>query len=139
LGISYRRIKMYDKAIENYNLAKHLAGLNSNRELIQLTNQNLGYLYATKGENKEAIKYYLEIVDDKEIIVQDKVPALTELIKVYYDMEEFDKANEMIGDALELLKKHPKNRVYEFYHYVIWTYHHSINGEAKKFVNLVKD
>src|SRR5699024_10617309 len=41
LGISYRRIKLYDKAIKNYNLAKHLASLDNNKEIIQLTNQNL--------------------------------------------------------------------------------------------------
>src|SRR5690625_6349403 len=36
LGISYRRIRMYDKAIENYRLAKHLGKLNNNNQVIKL-------------------------------------------------------------------------------------------------------
>lgn len=139
LGISYRRIKMYDKAIENYNLAKHLAGLNNNQELIQLTNQNLGYLYATQGKNKEAIKFYLEIVEDNYTNVTDKLAAITELIKVYYDMEEFTEANKRIEEALELLEQQPKNNSYEFYNFVIYTYYYSINNQAHQFVTLVKD
>ncbi|MCM3739416.1 helix-turn-helix domain-containing protein [Oceanobacillus luteolus] len=139
LGISYRRLKMYDKAIENYNLAKHLAGLNSNQELIQLTNQNLGYLYATLGKNKEAIKFYLEIVEDKNVNKQVKVGAITDLVKVYYVTEEFTKAKEMIDEALKLLDQIPQNNAYDFYYHVIHTYYYSITNQANKFVTLVKN
>src|SRR5699024_2314434 len=55
LGIAYRRLKMYDNAIKNYNLAKHLSGLERNNQIIQLTNVNLGYLHSSKGDSRSAI------------------------------------------------------------------------------------
>jgi tetratricopeptide (TPR) repeat protein len=139
LGVSYRRIKMYEKAIENYNLAKHLANLSGKRELIQLTNQNLGYLYATLGKNKEAIKYYREVANDEQVGIEDSLVAITELIKVYYEIDEWEKANEKLERAFELIKEHPKNSLYEYYNYVLYTYHYAINDEPAKFVAHVKD
>jgi tetratricopeptide (TPR) repeat protein len=139
LGISYRRIKMYEKAIENYDIAKHLAGLGGNQHLIQLTNQNLGFLYATKGKYPEAIKFYLEIVQDSEIGIEDRISALTELIKVYYRTGDIGNARDKIEQALELLEKHPKNRRYDYFNYVIYTYYYAIHEENSKFITLVKN
>lgn len=139
LGISYRRIKMYDKAIENYNIAKQLAGLGNNHELIRLTNQNLGFLYATQGKNKEAIKYYLEIVDDENINLHDKIAAMTEMIKVYYDMDEMDKVSQLVNEAIDLLEDAPRDDTYEFYDYVVHTYYYSLTKQTNKLVSLVKN
>src|SRR5699024_11247360 len=55
LGICYRRLKMYDQAIKNYNLAKHLGGLEQNNQIIQLANVNLAYLHSSKGDSHSAI------------------------------------------------------------------------------------
>src|SRR5699024_9988013 len=62
LGISYRRIKMYDNAIKNYNLALHLGKLDKNKNIILLTHQNLGHLYFTKGDSEKAIKHFQEVL-----------------------------------------------------------------------------
>lgn len=141
LGISYRRIKMYDKAIKNYNLAKHLASLDNNNEMIQLTNQNLGFLYAAKGNNKDAIKFYLEIVEDMKVETVEKLAAITQLIKVYYELEELTKANEMSEEALKLLEVEGNfaEAEYDYYYYVIHTYYYSINKQYNQFTVLVKD
>src|SRR5699024_5579263 len=76
LGISYRRIRMHDKAIKNYNLAKHLGELKQNTQIIQLTNQNLGYLYSTIGENRKAISNYEEIVKEQELMLLERITLI---------------------------------------------------------------
>ncbi|MDY0406636.1 helix-turn-helix transcriptional regulator [Virgibacillus sp. 179-BFC.A HS] len=83
LGISYRRIRMYDKAIENQSLAKHLGEINNNESIVQLVNQNLGNLYATKGLTTKAIHYYEEVVRSGEDVVKlnERLLAVTSLIK----------------------------------------------------------
>src|SRR5690625_1770878 len=73
LGIAYRRLKMYDNAIKNYNLAKHLSGLERNNQIIQLTNVNLGYLHSSKGDSRSAIHYYIEVVNDPEVNLMTKL------------------------------------------------------------------
>ena len=50
LGISYQRIKMPDRAIKNYNLAKHLGELNNSEDVVQLAHLNLGYFHSTTGQ-----------------------------------------------------------------------------------------
>lgn len=139
LGISYRRLKMYDKAIENYNLAKHLATMDNNNEIIQLTNQNLGFLYAAKGSDDEAVKFYSEVVEDSDVEAFEKLAAITQLIKVYYESEELEKAEEKVEMALNLLEDNPNIVEYEFYYNVVHTYYYSINKQSDKFIALVKD
>ncbi|MBN6205314.1 helix-turn-helix domain-containing protein [Ralstonia pickettii] len=139
LGISYRRLKMYDKAIENYNLAKHLATMDNNNEIIQLTNQNLGFLYAAKGSDDEAVKFYSEVVEDPDVEAYEKLAAITQLIKVYYESEELEKAEEMVEMALILLEDNPNRVEYEFYYNVVHTYYYSINKQSDKFIALVRD
>lgn len=138
LGISYRRLKMYDKAIKNYNLAKHLAELDNNRELIQLTNQNIGYLYAAQGKNDEAIEFYT-IAENEATSIPEKLSALTELIKVYHEIEECSKAKFKIEEALELLEQDQGDPDYQFNYYVIHTYYYEISNQKDKFSALVKE
>src|SRR5699024_5942528 len=64
LGICYRRLKMYDQAIKNYNLAKHLGGLEQNNQIIQLANVNLSYLQSYNLDSHRSIDYYVEIAGD---------------------------------------------------------------------------
>ena len=139
LGISYSRIKMYDKAIKNYNLAKHLGELDKNKQVIQLTNQNLGYLYSTIGKSDEAIKYYVEVVDDEEPQLNERLAAITSLIKEYYKVNNLDKSKEMITKALEILDLAKSNINYKLYDYMIHTYSYAINDEHEQFKSLVTD
>ena len=77
LGISYRRIKMHERAIKNYNLAKHLGELNKDKQIIQLTNLNLGYLYSVIGETKEAISFYEKVANDEDVNLEERLNAIT--------------------------------------------------------------
>ncbi|MBM7601117.1 tetratricopeptide (TPR) repeat protein [Virgibacillus halotolerans] len=139
LGISYRRIRMHDKAIKNYNLAKHLGELNKDKQIIQLTNQNLGYLYSTTGKTEEAIKYYTDVVDDEEVHLNERMAAITSLIKEYYNISNIEKTKEMIVRALELIDLAKDNINYKLYDYMIHTYSHAINDEHEQFKSLVTD
>ncbi|RKQ34624.1 helix-turn-helix domain-containing protein [Oceanobacillus halophilus] len=139
LGISYRRIKMYEKAIKNYNLAKHLAELNNNKQVNQQTTYNLGNLYSTIGESEEAIKYYSEVVEDNEVHLHEKLIAITSLIKEYYKIGNIDKTREMINEAKALLDSVKNSVYYQLYYYIIYTYTYKLNGEDDRFKSLVKD
>ncbi|WP_026908108.1 helix-turn-helix domain-containing protein [Paucisalibacillus globulus] len=137
LGISYRRIKMYEKAIKHYNLAKHLGELNKNNTIIQLTNQNLGYLYSAIGDSKEAIKHYLDAIDSEEVGLNERLIATTNLIKEYYRIYNFEKALEVIEKAKKLLDLAKNNVFYELYYYIVHSYIYAINEQYEQFTTLV--
>ncbi|MFD1360802.1 helix-turn-helix domain-containing protein [Lentibacillus salinarum] len=139
LGISYRRIRMYDKAIKNYNLAKHLGELKHNEQVIQLTNQNLGYLYSTVGETEKAIYHYEEIIKEEGIFFFERILAKTSLIKEYYNICHYDKAKEMVELSLELLQEVDDQDTFQLFYYITYTYNYAINQEAEKFESLVID
>ncbi|WP_085993295.1 helix-turn-helix domain-containing protein [Oceanobacillus senegalensis] len=139
LGISYRRIKMYEKAIKNYNLAKHLAELNNNKQVNQQTTYNLGNLYSTIGNHEKAIQYYREVVEDDAIYPQEKLTAITSLIKEYYNVGKLDETKEMIQIALDIVDSVKNSVYYKQFYYIIYTYTYLINKENENFKSLVKD
>ncbi|GAA0440639.1 helix-turn-helix domain-containing protein [Virgibacillus sp. AGTR] len=142
LGISYRRIDMYDKAIKNYNLAKHLGELNKNKQVIQLANLNLGYAHSKIGNTEEAIKYYVFVIeeeDDEAIKIKERLASITSLIKEYYNIGDYEKTKEMIKKALTILDLASDDHYYQLYYYIIHTYTYALNNEQEKFRALVTD
>nr|WP_249871765.1 helix-turn-helix domain-containing protein [Oceanobacillus saliphilus] len=137
LGISYRRIKLYDKAIKNFNLALHLGKLNKNRQLIQLTNQNLGYLYSSKGEPVEAIKYYKEIIFDTEVSLVERLASVSSLVREYYNIEDYEEAKKSIKYGLELIDQFNDIKPYKIFYYVIHTYNYLLSERFTDFENMV--
>ncbi|WP_342770091.1 helix-turn-helix domain-containing protein [Oceanobacillus chungangensis] len=138
LGISYRRIKMYDKAIKNYNLALHLGKLNNNRQLIQLTNQNLGYLYSTKGNSIEAIKHYTEVIYDKSIQPVERLATVSSLVREYYTIKNYEETRKIVNYGQELIEEISDIESCRIFYYVIYTYHYLLTEEYDKFEALVK-
>ncbi|MFB4473865.1 helix-turn-helix domain-containing protein [Oceanobacillus caeni] len=136
LGISYRRIRMYEKAIKNYNLALHLGELNNNKAIIQLTNQNLGHLYSVKGDSEEAIKHYLEVLNDSEVSPSSRLTTLASSVSEYYQAGRYEEAKETIHIAFELMKE-LKEETHRLSHYTIHIYHHLLNEEWGKFENVM--
>ncbi len=137
LGISYRRIRLYEKAIENHNLAKRLGELNNNNQVIQLANQNLGYLYATNGDVTGAIRHYEEVIHDQEVDLNARLPAIASLIKEYYSISDFVKTREMINQGLEIIHNEKNSKTYQLYYYIIHTYKYVLDGEMDKFEKIV--
>ncbi|WP_145523525.1 helix-turn-helix domain-containing protein [Virgibacillus sp. SK37] len=136
LGISYRRIRMYEKAIKNYNLALHLGELNNNKAIIQLTNQNLGHLYSVKGDSEEAIKHYLEVLNDEQVLPTNRLTTLASSVSEYYQAGRYEEAKETIHIAFELMKE-LKEETHRLSHYTIHIYHHLLNEEWGKFENVM--
>ena len=129
---------MYDKAIKNFNLALHLGKLEKNKQLIQLTNQNLGYLYSSKGDSVEAIKHYKEIIYDTELYIGEKVETLASLVRECYNIKSFDEAKEGIEYGLKLISELEEEiDQYKIFYYIIHTYNNLLNEEYGKFEKLV--
>src|SRR5699024_12735411 len=80
------------------------AKLEHNYQLIQLTNMNLGYLHSTKGNSRDSIQYYSEIIDDEEGDVIIRLTSITSLIKLYYSIGNIEKTKEMIDRGFVLLE-----------------------------------
>ncbi|MFZ3577821.1 helix-turn-helix domain-containing protein [Virgibacillus sp. DJP39] len=137
LGISHRRISVYDKAVKNFNLALHLAKLSKNNQLIQLTNQNLGSLYSSKGESKEAIKYFTAIIDDEELHLIERLAAITSLLAEQYNIYNFEEAKRMVQYGSELLKQFEKVDEYKTFTYILNTYQYSLNNDYKNFEDIL--
>ncbi|WP_053217286.1 helix-turn-helix domain-containing protein [Virgibacillus senegalensis] len=137
LGISYRRIRIYDKAIKNYNLAQHLAKLNKHDELIQLTNINLANLYASKGDNANSIKCYREVLKKKEFLkLKEILIAITSLMREYYVNKNYDMCKEMVDEGNKIMKDLDRSR-FKIYDYELRTYNYALNNEDEKFEELV--
>ncbi len=137
LGISYRRIKLYDKAIKNFNLALHLGKLDKNKQLIQLTNQNLGYLYSTKGDSVEAIKHYKEIIFDCEVDIVERLASVSSLVREYYNIKNYQEARNSIKYGLKLIEEVQDMEPYKIFYYVIYTYNYLLSEKFDKFETLV--
>jgi len=133
LGISYRRIKMYNQAIKNYNLAKHLGGLEQNNQIIQLANVNLGYLHSSNGDSHSAIHYYVEIAEDSEVDLKTKLTAMTSLTKEYYSIGKLDESKLMIEKGLEIFEKLHNNEAFKAHFYTLMTYKYATEEDYERF------
>src|SRR5699024_7891719 len=127
----------FEKAIKNYNLAKHLGKLDHNKQIIQLANVNLGYLHSAKGDSRGAIHYYVEVANDEEVDLNARITALTSLIREYFSIGDFEKTREVIDKCYELLKDFENKEAFKMHHYILKTYGHAINKEHEKFESIV--
>ncbi|UNL87577.1 helix-turn-helix domain-containing protein [Priestia koreensis] len=106
LGICYRRFKDYDKSIHHYLLAHKLSGILKNTKMEQLTNLNLGHLHHVKGKLTEAISYYEKCLTMNSDDLEDSMVSAISLVRIYYDLETFDKANELLHTAMTIQTKY---------------------------------
>ncbi|MDC3414185.1 helix-turn-helix domain-containing protein [Aquibacillus sp. 3ASR75-11] len=138
LGISYRRIRVYDKAIKNYNLARHLAELDKDETLIRLTNINLGHLHASKGDTKQAIHFFNSVLEKAEVDAEDKLVAISSLIGEYYNSHNYDKAKEMVDEGLKTIENVSSDAKFKtLYYYKLSTYYYSLNKDVDRFEAIV--
>ncbi|PKR83993.1 helix-turn-helix domain-containing protein [Heyndrickxia camelliae] len=138
LGISYRRIGNHENAIKNYHLAKKLAEQTKNKEIIQLTHINLGYLYYAQGDTDQSINHFDMIINEEDSSLEDRLLALTAIIEEYFHTENYKEALERIKEGLEWINETNKSQYIIFY-YEINTYFYLINKEHEKFENMLVD
>ncbi|CDO04260.1 transcriptional regulator [Oceanobacillus picturae] len=138
LGISYRRIRMYDKAIKNLNLALHLGQLSNNNQIILLTHQNLGHLYSTRGDSNESIKHFQEVIQDDTAQTIDNLNSVASLVREYYNVQDYENAKKFVEQGRELIRQDSDREPYsKHYYYVINTYNYLLNDEFEKFEKFV--
>ncbi|UFT99926.1 helix-turn-helix domain-containing protein [Radiobacillus kanasensis] len=137
LGISYRRIKIYDKAEKNYNLAQHLAKLNNDQQTIAITHQNLGYLHSTKGESEKAIFFFKKVVEDGHSDTVVLIKGMASIVKEYYNLQKYDEAMEMVNAGLHTLEQLEWIENYQLYFYELKTYHAVLTHNKEKFESVV--
>ncbi|WP_226035427.1 helix-turn-helix domain-containing protein [Aquibacillus saliphilus] len=140
LGIAYERIRDFDKAIKNYNLADDISKLNNNSELKRLVNINLGYLHATKRESDLAIDYFEKVLEDKGATTKDQLIAITCLSEEYYHTNELDKKKAVIDRGMSILKKvDSSDKIYQFYHMKLYAHYYILTNQLSEFEQLVID
>lgn len=136
LGISFRRINNHDSAIDNYKLAKQLAEQINNKEIIQLTHLNLGYLYYVQGKTEQAMAYLDMIVTEEDGTLEDRLLALTSIIEESFRRKNFSEAKKRINEGLSWINESNKER-YLSYYYEISTFLYLIDEEHEKFENMM--
>src|SRR5690606_19863984 len=73
LGISYRRIKEYDKAEKQFKQALEIAQSIKDNELIILIFMNFGHLYSVKEESEDALKFFNKAISyTHDIYIEEK-------------------------------------------------------------------
>ncbi|KQL51430.1 hypothetical protein AN964_20915 [Heyndrickxia shackletonii] len=136
LGISYRRIHNHEKAIKNYQLAKQLAEHTNNKDIIQLTHLNLGYLYSVQGDTNLAIDHLDMIINEDESLLEDRLSALTTIVKEYYQNGYFKEAKQRISEGLKWIDLDGKDKHVMFYH-EIRAFLYMIEEQHEKFEKMM--
>lgn len=137
LGISYRRLRIYDEAIKNYDLAHHLAALNKDKSLMNLANINLGYLHSTKGDPDRAIQIFKDVLSEEETLSEEeKFSTIMFLTKEYYRREEYEEVRQLVRKGLDLFENADRKR-YKSYYYELKTYDYALSQLHREFEDLV--
>ncbi|MDC3417502.1 helix-turn-helix domain-containing protein [Aquibacillus salsiterrae] len=137
LGIAYRRIYVFDKAIENFNLAMELAEINNDEEVTRLIYINLGHLYTAKQEPKQVEYYFQKVLDDQKATTRQKLISICALSEQYFFAHEIDKKKEMIQYGLAILNQESNKEEYRFFELKLYTYHYAIEEQFDKFESIV--
>jgi HTH-type transcriptional regulator, quorum sensing regulator NprR len=105
LGISNRRHKEYNKAIESYKNAKNLAEMLNNQSLLSLCEQNIGHLYSVQKMPSEAIRHFEKCYNIR--IDRDAMGSLTpiySLVKEYHQFGNTVKSKEWLTVGEGIIK-----------------------------------
>ncbi|NWO12707.1 helix-turn-helix domain-containing protein [Virgibacillus sp.] len=139
LGISYRRIRMNELALENYNQAMYLGKLSNNKDVIQLVYLNLGRFYSTIGDLKHSTKNYLLALNTADLNFEIKLDVFASLIQNFYQNKEYTQAKEYLQLGKEVLSLAQGKEYYKFYHYTLQVYTHLLNEELNKLIVVLED
>ncbi|MEK4304046.1 tetratricopeptide repeat protein [Oceanobacillus sp. M60] len=140
LGICYTHIKLYEKAIKNFTLGLQLAETIHDKKVVQKIHQNLGYLYASKGDSTKAIEYYKGILNDSDVSANTKVEITASLVREYYHSNYYDEAEEYIDYGLSVFYDLKDKQPYLVYKYILRSYNYLLEEQFNLFEQLlVKD
>lgn len=122
LGISFERVKEFEKAEECYTLAKKIAHTLGDNRLKGIIEHNLGCLMSHQNRVDDAIGHYENSLKYKDGSYQDlKVDTIYELVKEYYFKSEFEQGLKWIDIGLKLVSQHHGHYEYEL-HFKVYQY-----------------
>src|SRR5690606_16723537 len=115
-GISYQRIKDYEKAKKSYHYAISIAEKISNDELLKISYQNIGSLYSDERHSKDAIDYFLKSYElRKEDWIGKKVIPISSLMKEYYLLGDISNSKIWLELGMDLVRGiDPTDSIYVF-------------------------
>ncbi|WP_152656689.1 helix-turn-helix domain-containing protein [Oceanobacillus sp. CFH 90083] len=137
LGICYCHIKLYDKAIKNFTLGLQLAETVSDKTVIQTIHQDFGYLYASKGDSAQAIKYYKMVLNNPDVPAAIKVEVTSSLVREYYLSNYYDEAEEYINYGLKTFFDLKDKEPYLVYKYILRSYIYLLDEQFDHFEPLL--
>lgn len=111
LGVNYRKMQEFEKAIECYNII--LVQNSDNRNLIAKTHHNLGLVYSNIKHSEIAIEHLLKSLYIKESL-KDVSPVNTMYLigKEFFIMDKTTKALEWLEKGLNSIQKFDNNDVF---------------------------
>ncbi|WP_080873686.1 helix-turn-helix domain-containing protein [Oceanobacillus timonensis] len=139
LGICYCHIKLYKKAAENFTLGLKLAETVHDKTVIQTIHQNLGYLYASKGDSTKAIAYYKIVLNSSDVPSGNKMEVTALLVREYYHANYYDEAEEYINYGLKQFYDLTDKQPYIVYKYILRSYYYLLDEKFHHFEQLLID
>jgi len=130
LGLVYRRLGEYDKAIDNYtkSIKIYPNGM--------MAHQNLAAVYGIKKEYKNAIKEYEEILR----ISPNDPEGYFGIANSYMTLSQFDEALINANKALDIYEKSNSHHIADGYYMVgLINYYKGDKENAKKYLKIAKD
>ncbi|MBM7572805.1 helix-turn-helix domain-containing protein [Aquibacillus albus] len=138
LGVSYRRIRAFDKAIENFDIAAELASIINREDIKRLIYIQLGFLYAAKRESDKVISYFNQVLEDEHATVEERLIAICSLSEEYYFANKIEKKKELLEYGFSILEKVDKAKErYLFFRLKLTSHYHFITGNIEEFESIV--
>ncbi|GIO22818.1 tetratricopeptide repeat protein [Oceanobacillus sp. J11TS1] len=137
LGICYRRMKLYEKAIKNFTLALQLAQTLHDKKIIPLIYQNFGYLYSSKGDSTKAIEFYKKVLNNQDVPGNNRVEVTASLVREYYHSNYYEEAEKYIDYGLRIFNDLEEKQPYLVYKYILRTYSYLLGGQLDLFEQLL--
>ena len=135
LGITFSRIRDYEKSIDNYKLSKEIAESNKDNNILAISIQNIGNLYSLSNNHEESIGYYLKSYElQKNSSCDKKIIPIASLMKEYYKTHDMLSAKKWLVKGLNVMSSKQLESVYV---YELKVFEQLINGFKDSFEDLI--
>lgn len=136
LGISYQRLREFEKAKASYNRAIDIVEKIDNSLLLKLCYQNIGSMFSDWKQPTDAINYFLKSYELRKYDSDTmKIIPISSLMKEYYNLGDISNSKVWLDLGLDLIKS--LNPLDSTYVYEFTVYKHLINGIDDTFEDLM--
>lgn len=136
IGIAHKKLRKYEEAEKNYNLAEKLAidyKLINYEEVIY---QNLGSLYAIQGSHEKAIEFYKRSlkIKDEDCNAEGYLLTILSLVKEYSKQSDHQQVLKWCKKGLEKIvvgKNSNKEQTSYYFHLEVYKTYHNFTDELE--------